>query len=130
MRLEDIGELHVTFEYDNRSRSQPVMSKVFANVRYVGSYHYMTVGGAPRITVVTEDTPEQRAQLAKARRILMENGGQEREVDAELLEGFRERRRRKARLAARGEVPLRTQGHHEHGAIMHPDGTIIPRNQG
>lgn len=130
MRPEDIGKLHVTFEYDSRARSQPVMSKVFAEVRYVGSYHYMAAGGGPRITVITEDTPEQRAQLAKARRILMENGGQERPTDEEMLERFRERRRRKALLAARGEGPLRSEGHHAHGAILRTDGSILPRNQG
>jgi hypothetical protein len=130
MKREDIGALHVTFEYDNRVKSQKVMRKAFAEVRGFGMYHYMTPDGRPRITGITEDLPEAHRELGKLRRILVEQQGREVTVPEDLLEGFRERRWRKARLAARGEVPLRTKGHHPEGAYLRNDGTIIPRNQG
>lgn len=128
--LADVGKLHVTFEYPNRVASQKVMQRVFAEVRYVGSYHYMTPGGPPRITVITEDKPPCREQLAKARRLLSAEGGRERAIDDDMLERFRERRRRKALIAARGEGPAKSRGHHPHGAYLQRDGSVIERDEG
>lgn len=127
--LEGVGKLHVTFEYPNRVASQKVMAEVM-KVRYVGGYHYMPPLGGPRITVITEDKPECRPKLAQARKLMSAEGGFEVAIDEDLLEGLRERRRRKALAAARGEMPVRTKGHHPHGAYLRGDGTIVPRNQG
>lgn len=124
MNRSDIGKLHVTFEYPNRVASQKVMTEVF-NLRGVGSYHYMPSLGGPRITVIAEDIPRGHDAIASARKVLSAHGGREATIDEELLEGLRERRWKKALLAAAGELPTRTKGHHPQGAILTPDGRVI-----
>lgn len=90
-------DLAVTFEYPNRAASQPVMSAAVRAAGELGVFHDTPPDGGPRITLIGEDTPEQRRELGKLRKILSGNGGQERACPPELQGRLRERRRARRR---------------------------------
>jgi hypothetical protein len=90
-------DLAVTFEYPNRAASQPVMSEAFRVADQLDVFHDTPPDGGPRITVIGEDTPEQRRELGRLRKILSANGGQERPCPSELHDRLRARRQARRR---------------------------------
>jgi hypothetical protein len=92
-----MSDLAVTFEYPNRAASQPVMSEAVRAAGQLDVFHDTRPDGGPRITLIGEDTPDQRRELRKLRKILSGNGGRERPCPPELHERLRERRQARRR---------------------------------